>query len=47
MILIDISVWVDHLRACDSALIELLERGAVLGHPFVTGELALGNLRQQ
>jgi len=33
MILVDTSVWVDHLRAGDSALIELLERGAVLGMP--------------
>lgn len=47
MILVDTSVWVDHLRAGDSALIELLERGTVLGHLFVTGELALGNLRQR
>jgi predicted nucleic acid-binding protein len=47
MILIDTSVWVDHLRAGDSALGALLVGGDVLGHPFVTGELALGNLRQR
>ena len=44
MILVDTSVWVDHLRGGDAALAELLERGAVLGHPFVIGEIACGNL---
>lgn len=47
MILIDTSVWVDHLRGGDAALGALLVGGDVLGHPFVTGELALGNLRQR
>lgn len=47
MILVDTSVWVDHLRASDKALIALLDAGAVLAHPFVIGELALGNLRQR
>lgn len=44
MILVDISVWIDHLRNGDPALVELLERGQVVTHPFVLGELALGNL---
>jgi hypothetical protein len=47
VILVDTSVWVDHLRAGDTALAGLLEAGAVLAHPFVIGELALGNLRQR
>jgi predicted nucleic acid-binding protein len=47
VILPDTSVWVHHLRAADKALIELLEGGRVLGHHFVIGELALGNLRQR
>ena len=47
MILVDTSVWVDHLRTNDKALIALLDTGAVLAHPFVIGELALGNLRQR
>jgi predicted nucleic acid-binding protein len=47
VILVDTSVWVDHLRASDKALIVLLNAGAVLAHPFVIGELALGNLRQR
>ena len=47
MILVDTSVWVDHLRARDAALVGLLDAGEVLGHPFVLGELALGSLRQR
>jgi predicted nucleic acid-binding protein len=47
MILADTSVWVDHLRKADTTLADLLNRGKVLAHPFVTGELALGNLRQR
>ncbi len=47
MILADTSVWVDHLRASDKALVTLLDAGMVLAHPFVIGELALGNLRQR
>ncbi|HEX4185203.1 MAG TPA: type II toxin-antitoxin system VapC family toxin [Stellaceae bacterium] len=47
MILVDTSVWVEHLRTSDEMLIALLNGGEVLGHPFVTGELALGNLRRR
>jgi predicted nucleic acid-binding protein len=45
--LVDTSVWVDHLRAGDKMLADVLEGGQVLAHPFVIGELALGNLRQR
>lgn len=44
MILVDTSVWIDHLRATDDDLTRLLNGGQVLVHPFVVGELALGNL---
>jgi predicted nucleic acid-binding protein len=47
MILVDTSVWVDHLRASDPALVDLLERAEVLMHPAVVGEVALGNLRDR
>ena len=47
MILVDSSIWIDHLRRADTKLAGLLERGQVLAHPFVIGELALGNLRQR
>nr|WP_144300262.1 PIN domain-containing protein [Elioraea rosea] len=45
MVLVDTSVWVDHLRHGEAALAALLEAGRVLGHPFVLGELSLGGLR--
>lgn len=47
MILVDTSIWIDHLRKGRRALQRLLERGAVLGHPWVTGELALGQLSRR
>jgi hypothetical protein len=47
VILVDTSVWVDHLRAGDGALAGLLDSGRVLAHPFVIGELALGRLQQR
>jgi predicted nucleic acid-binding protein len=47
VILVDTSVWVDHLRARNPALVRLLDAVEVLGHPFVLGELALGSLRQR
>ena len=47
MILVDTSVWVDHLRRDNSELRKLLEKGRVLSHPFIIGELAMGNLEQR
>jgi predicted nucleic acid-binding protein len=47
VILVDTSVWVEHLRLASAMLAELLDDGEILGHPFVLGELALGNLRQR
>jgi predicted nucleic acid-binding protein len=44
VILVDTSVWIDHLRAGSLQLSALLERNAVLMHPYVRGELACGNL---
>ena len=47
MILVDTSVWVDHLRAGDRELARLLERNQARIHPFVVGELACGNLSRR
>jgi predicted nucleic acid-binding protein len=47
VILVDTSVWVDHLRVGKRALTSLLDTGEVLAHPLVIGELALGNLHQR
>ena len=44
MILVDTSIWIDHLRSGDATLAQLLGTSAVMTHPWVTGELALGNM---
>ena len=47
MILVDTSVWIDHLRTGVPALAMALEDEQVLMHPFVLGELACRNLRDR
>ena len=45
MMLVDTSVWIDHLRHGEAELTTALEAARVGMHPFVVGELACGNLR--
>jgi len=45
VILVDTSIWVDHLRRGDERLSALLDERQVVTHPFIVGELALGHLR--
>lgn len=47
MILVDTSIWIDHLRRGDRQLAVLLEAGEVVCHPFLIGELACGSLARQ
>lgn len=47
MILVDSSVWIDHLRLADITLSRYCEIGMVATHPFVIGELSLGSLRNR
>ena len=47
MILVDTSVWAQHIRREVKSLSILLEAAEVLTHPFVIGEIAMGNLRQR
>jgi predicted nucleic acid-binding protein len=47
MILVDTSIWIGHLRSNNTVLASLLNSTMVLTHPYVIGELALGNLRQR
>ena len=47
MILVDTSVWIDHLRSPETKLTDLLHAGDVLMHPMVIGELACGNLHNR
>ena len=44
MILVDTSIWIDHLRSPNGRLIGLLDADLVSVHPWVVGELACGNL---
>jgi predicted nucleic acid-binding protein len=46
-LLVDTSVWINHLRQRDARLAQLLEDGLVWTHPFVIGELACGNLARR
>lgn len=43
VVIVDTSIWADHFHRPIQALSDLLARDAVAQHPFVTGELALGN----
>lgn len=47
MILVDTSIWIDHLNKSDTRLITLLEEESVYVHPFVIGELACGNINNR
>jgi predicted nucleic acid-binding protein len=47
MIVVDTSIWIDHLKRGDAELSDALEGDTVLMHPFVIGELACGNLRNR
>ena len=49
MILADTSVWINHFRAHDAILVDLLASAQIVTHPFVIGEIAMGSLanRQQ
>jgi predicted nucleic acid-binding protein len=44
VILVDTSVWIDHLRSPDAKLQKLLQNDEVMTHPFVRLELALGSI---
>lgn len=47
MILADSAVWIDHLRRPNGELAAMLQAELILGHPFVTGEIALGSLKER
>ena len=46
-VLVDTSVWIDHLHRADEHLIDLLRGSAVVVHPMIVGELALGSIRDR
>jgi predicted nucleic acid-binding protein len=47
VVLVDTSVWVSHFRETHDGLVELLNNGEVVCHPFITGELACGSLKNR
>ena len=47
MILVDTSVWIDHLHSREGHLRELLNAQEVLMHAMVVGEISCGRLRNR
>jgi predicted nucleic acid-binding protein len=47
MVLVDTSVWTQHLRRGEPVLADCLSEGLVLMHPCVFGEVACGNLKNR
>jgi predicted nucleic acid-binding protein len=47
MILVDTSVWIDHFRASEPYLVQLIDDESALTHPFIIGEFALGSFKQR
>ena len=47
MVIVDTSIWINHLRKGDKHLEKLLLDADVICHEFVIGELACGNLKNR
>jgi predicted nucleic acid-binding protein len=47
VILVDSSIWIDHLHESEPRLVALLDSADVAQHPMVIGELALGNISRR
>ncbi len=47
MILVDTSVWIDHLRTGEPELVRLLDGNEVFVHQWIIGELALGSIKNR
>ena len=46
-ILVDTSVWINHIKSKNENLAEILERGIVRTHPLIIGEMACGTLNNR
>jgi predicted nucleic acid-binding protein len=44
VILVDSSVWIDHIRRPEARLLRLISEDRVLGHPLVSIEILLGSI---
>ncbi len=47
MILVDTSIWIDHLHQSEPTLVGLLDETQVGIHPMVVGEITLGSIRDR
>ncbi|WP_175924570.1 type II toxin-antitoxin system VapC family toxin [Burkholderia latens] len=47
MILVDTSVWIDHIDHSEPIMVDLLLNDRVRIHPYVIGEISLGSLRDR
>ena len=47
MILVDTSVWINHLRENNEHLKQMLLKGRVMCHEYIVGELACGNIKNR
>jgi predicted nucleic acid-binding protein len=47
VILVDTSIWIDHLHQSDAELADLLDASEVVVHPMVIGELSLGSIKRR
>jgi predicted nucleic acid-binding protein len=47
VILVDTSVWIDHLRKSEPTLVDVLARDEVACHLLIIQELALGSLKDR
>jgi predicted nucleic acid-binding protein len=47
LLLVDSGIWIDHMRKNDADLHEALMAERILSHPFVTGEIAMGSLKDR
>lgn len=47
MILLDTTIWVDHLRNSDPTVVSMLQAQAIVMHSAVLGEILLGNFRDR
>jgi len=47
VVLADTSVWIDHIRFSEAEMRRLLFAGDLLGHPMLSGELALGSMKNR
>ncbi len=47
MVLVDTSIWINHLRDGNKNLEDLLSKGKVMCHAHIIGELACGNIKNR